>query len=137
MIIKYLLIAVMALSLNACSVGQFTLHNANGNPGSPSQSPPSYQAPTAILPGFVWQTYAVGSPIIVDFGLPANAATSFQFAFYRNGIEIPGSSGVTSDSFQIYNPVALDSGTILSCIVSPMNSQGVGEAITIPGIFIN
>lgn len=103
---------------------------------TPSKAP-TYAAPTVVLPGWVAGTYAVGQGITADFGVPAHGATSFTYAFYRNGDAIPGASGTTTSRFVTYWAAPGDSGTIISCRVTPSNSAGTGSTVDIGGIYVD
>lgn len=90
-----------------------------------------------MLPGWVAGSYAAGQVITVDFGAPSNGASSFAYAFYRNGVAIPGASGTTSSRYQTYVPVASDSGAIISCRVVAANNVGSGATLAFGGIYVN
>ena len=98
---------------------------------------PTYLASTAVLPGWLAGAYAAGQVITVDFGIPSNAASSFAYAFYRNGVAIPGASGSTPSRYQTYVAVAGDSGAIISCRVVPANGLGSGATLAFGGIYVN
>ena len=98
---------------------------------------PSYASATALQPGWISGTFAVGQVITADFGVPANGASSYSYACYRNGNPISGASGTTSSEFQSYTIVSADLGTVLSCQVTPTNSYGAGAAQIIAGLYVN
>ncbi|MEY8876768.1 MAG: hypothetical protein AB9M60_09700 [Leptothrix sp. (in: b-proteobacteria)] len=97
---------------------------------------PSYSGSTAVQPGWLATTYAVGQVITADFGTPINGATSYSYAFYRNGVAIPGASGTTASRQQTYVAVAADSGAIISCRVGPINSLASGATVSFGGIYV-
>lgn len=94
-------------------------------------------ASTAVLPGWLAGPYAAGQVITVDFGIPSNAASSFAYVFYRNGVAIPGASGSTTSRYQTYVAVASDSGAIISCRVVAANSLGPGANLAFGGVYVN
>ena len=98
---------------------------------------PTYSTSNAVLPGWLAGAYVAGQVITVDFGIPSNAASTFTYAFYRNGVAIPGASGATSSRYQTYVAVASDSGSIISCRVVPANNMGTGGTLAFGGIYVN
>ena len=73
----------------------------------------------------------------MDFGVAQNAASSYAYACYRNGVAIPGASGTATSRLQTYIATSSDSGTVLSCRFTPSNSYGTGSLVAIGGIYVN
>lgn len=120
------------------AAGSTTIFNTPGviiNVSSGATSPPVYDS-NAILPGFVLKFYTNGQVATVDFGVPTNGATSFTYAFYRNGVAIAGASGTAFTQLQTYQTVAADSGTTLSCQFTAINSAGSASIYYVPGVSI-
>jgi hypothetical protein len=99
---------------------------------------PTYTGTGAVEPGFVAGTFAVGTALVIDFGVALNSPQGYDVQIYRNGVAAvntgPAASNVTSFS---YTPINIDSDQTLSATVVPRNAAGVGAAVLIAGVLIN
>jgi hypothetical protein len=90
-----------------------------------------------VLPGWAASTYAVGSPVPLDFGLPANSSTTYTYQIYRDGVAITGAAGSSGQAIATYTPVTADRGSILSFSVYATNALGNSETVYSASVFIN
>jgi len=112
----------------ATSTGTTTTTPATDS--STATTAPTFVA--GILPGFESGTPAVGTPLMIDFGVAANNPTGYDVQMYRAGVAIAGSSASNVTSYA-YTPSNQDAGQVLSAVVVAHNSAGASEPAYIPG----
>ena len=99
-------------------------------------STPTYAG--GVEPGFVAATFAVGTPLVIDFGVALNSPQGYDVQIYRNGVAATntGTFATNVPSFS-YTPISLDSDQIISATVVPRNAANVGPAVLIAGVAIS
>jgi hypothetical protein len=96
---------------------------------------PTYTGTGVVLPGIVAGTFAVGTPLLMDFGAPLNNPNpaGYSYQVYRNGVAIAGATGSNKTSPQSYTPVSADEGTVVSFSVIASNGAGSSAPYYAPG----
>lgn len=98
---------------------------------------PTYNDPTAVLPGWSPGIYEVGQTVNMDFGIPAGNASSFKWQVRRDGVDIAGQAGTATSRYQPYTFVAADQDKTLSFRVIPSNTGGGdGPEYFAPGVVV-
>jgi len=96
---------------------------------------PTYAGTGVVLPSIVFGTFAVGTPMVLDFGVPLNNPNpaGYTYQVYRNGVAVVGAAGSSKTSPQSYTPVSVDESTVVSFSVIATNGAGSSAAYFAPG----